>query len=320
MRALAIASLLVALLLVSLSAYLRLDHSGIGCEPWPQCYGNIGIATPSAGVDETYQRLLAETHEPLSWATPAHRLAASVLGLMIVALFLLALINRRDRVTAFLLLLLTVFLALLGVRSGGLHSPAVVVGNLVGGFAMLGLLGWLVFRNSPGSGTDRQRLHRYSLLALIFVCLQIVLGALTSANFAASACRTLPDCHGSWLPGKDVGTAFDLTREHRVGDTGFVIGGAERADIQILHRLSAILATVLTILAGVLALRSGQNLQRVGTLLIAIVTLEFAVGVASVAGDLPIILALAHNSLAALLLLTLVRLLAGSRERTYARL
>ena len=216
-------------------------------------------------------------------------------------------------------MLLTVFLALLGVRSGGLHAPAVVVGNLVGGFSMLGLLAWIVFK-SPRRGKGQPRLRRYTLLALVFLCLQIFLGALTSANFAASACRTLPDCHGSWFPGPDVTTAFDLTREHHVGETGFVIGGAERADIQKLHRLSAILATVLTIMAGVVALRARRDLQLVGTLLIVLVILEFAAGVAAIASNLPIALALAHNSLAALLLLALVRLLAGSRDPAYASL
>ena len=32
------------MLLVSLSAYLRLSHSGIGCLDWPACYGRIGEA------------------------------------------------------------------------------------------------------------------------------------------------------------------------------------------------------------------------------------------------------------------------------------
>ena len=39
MRALATVSLLFVLALVSVSAYLRLDNSGIGCADWPACYG-----------------------------------------------------------------------------------------------------------------------------------------------------------------------------------------------------------------------------------------------------------------------------------------
>lgn len=319
MRLLAIVSLLLALLLVTLSAYLRLDHSGIGCEPWPQCYGNIGIPVQHDGVGEAYQRLLADTHHPLSWATPAHRLVASVLGLLVVAMFLLSLVNRRDRTITLLLLLLTVFLALLGIRSGGLHDPAVVVGNLTGGFTMLGLLGWLVFKPPRARHSASSSARSWAVVALIALCMQILLGGLTSANFAASACRTLPDCHGSWLPGSDLATAFDLSRKHEVGNTGMVIGGAERADIHKLHRLMAMLVAALMLLAAYLAIRSGRDLNLIAATVAVLVTLEFAVGIASIATELPIALALAHNSLAALLLLATLNLLADNRSDTYIR-
>lgn len=49
MRALAIISLLFVLALVSVSAYLRLDNSGIGCADWPACYGRIGARKPKHG-------------------------------------------------------------------------------------------------------------------------------------------------------------------------------------------------------------------------------------------------------------------------------
>ena len=144
MRALAIVSLLFVLALVSVSAYLRLDNSGIGCVDWPACYGLIGAPAEGApSIGSTYERLALEAQQPMSWATPAHRLIASVLGLLILGMALLSVRQRRDRLLSFALLALTVFLAWLGIYSGGLHSPAVVMGNLGGGFAMLGLLGWM---------------------------------------------------------------------------------------------------------------------------------------------------------------------------------
>ena len=42
MKATVCLSLLLVILLVTLSAYLRLAHSGIGCADWPACYGQIG--------------------------------------------------------------------------------------------------------------------------------------------------------------------------------------------------------------------------------------------------------------------------------------
>ena len=314
MRALAIVSLLFVLALVSVSAYLRLDNSGIGCADWPACYGLIGAPeedTPSVG--STYERLALEAQQPLSWATPAHRLIASVLGLLILGMALLSVRQRRDRLLSFALLALTVFLAWLGIYSGGLHSPAVVMGNLGGGFAMLGLLGWLVFRDSRPIANAPLTVRRWVAAAVLLLCLQIALGGLTSANFAASACQTVPDCHGSWLPGGNLWTAFDLTRQQEIGPTGLALGGAERTDIHKLHRLFAVVTLLAAFVAGGLALRAG--LIAAGLVVLILVAAEFSVGVAAILTDVPIGIAVAHNWLAAILLLGLLRLLALSRNR-----
>jgi cytochrome c oxidase assembly protein subunit 15 len=313
-RALAIVSLLFVLALVSVSAYLRLDNSGIGCADWPACYGLIGVPAEGApSIGSTYERLAHEAQQPMSWATPAHRLIASVLGLLILGMALLSVSQRRDRLLSFALLTLTVFLAWLGIYSGGLHSPAVVMGNLGGGFAMLGLLGWMIFRSARPAANAPLMVRRWVVAAVLLVCLQIMLGGLTSANFAASACQTLPDCHGSWLPGGDLRAAFDLTRQHEIGPTGFALGGAERADIHKLHRLFAVATLLTALVAAIVALRAGLLAGAVTVLIL--VTAEFSVGVAAIVTDLPIAVAVAHNWLAAILLLGLLRLLALSRNR-----
>jgi cytochrome c oxidase assembly protein subunit 15 len=315
MKKLAITALILVIVLVSLSAYLRLDHSGIGCTAWPACYGNIGLPESAIpGVDDTYRRLLEEARQPLSWATPLHRLVASVLGLTILALSLSSLTLRKDRFVAFSLLALTVFLAWLGIRSTSLHSLAVVTGNLTGGFAMLGVLGWYVFRKAkpPGEEKSKSKLHTASTIAIAILAAQILLGGLTSANFAASACQTVPDCHGSWLPGADLATAFDLSREHEVGPTGIVLGGPERADIHKSHRLVAVLALVAAIIAGVSGMLARSDLRIVGAVVLSVVVIEFAVGVSAILTDIPISVAVAHNWLAGVLLLVLLKLQAES--------
>ena len=313
MQALAKTSLLLVLLLVTLSAYLRLDHSGIGCEPWPECYGNIGITADKPTAASTYERLLEEASQPLSWARPLHRLVASVLGLAILGLCLLSLNRRKDRMLSFGLLVLTVFLAWLGIYSEGLNSPAVVMGNLAGGFAMLGLLGWMVLRKPHLPNENSSSLQKWASAALVVLCLQILLGGLTSANFAASACQTVPDCHGSWLPGKEIAAAFDLSAAHTISNSGMVLGGAERAAIHKLHRLTAVLTTVIVLFAGAAAIKTGADLRVVGTVVMLLVATEFALGISAIVTSLPIGVAVAHNWIAALLLLGLLKLLAESR-------
>lgn len=175
-------SLLLVMVLVSLSAYLRLSHSGIGCADWPACYGRIGEPPATSQVlssKNAYQRIVAEASQPLAWATPLHRLVASVLGLFIVLLTVLSLKLKRDRLISIVLLGTTVFLALLGIKSGSLHSPAVVMGNLGGGFLMLGLLGWMLFKSNGGENHRRQQTSLPGMLvgaAVLALVVQILLG------------------------------------------------------------------------------------------------------------------------------------------------
>jgi len=311
-KTLATISLLFVLALVSVSAYLRLDNSGIGCANWPGCYGLIGAPAKEAPtLGSTYERLAVEAQQPLSWATPVHRLVASVLGLLVLAMALVSLRRRTDRLLSFTLLGVTVFLAWLGIYSGGLHSPAIVMANLGGGFTMLGLLGWMVIRDTRPRSDTPTNVRAWVIAALVLLCVQIALGGLTSANFAASACQTVPDCHGSWLPGRDLMTAFDLTRQHEIGPTGMATGGPERTDIHKLHRLIAGVTLVTVLVAGVVALRS--NLGSAAVVVMVLVATEFGVGLAAILTDLPIGIAVAHNWLAAILLLGLLRLLALCR-------
>lgn len=314
MRALAFTALLFVLALVAVSAYLRLGDSGIGCADWPACYGLIGTpAEEGSTLDSTHESLALDASEPVSWAASMQRFIASVLGLLVLGMALLSLRTRRDRLLTFALLGLAVFLAWLGIYRSGVYSPAVLMGNLTGGFAMLGLLGWMVVRSARPTANASQRVRRWVGAALLLLCVQIVLGGLTSANFAAAACQTVPDCHGSLFPGGALWTAFDLTRQHEIGPTGLAIGGDERADIHKLHRLVAAIALLTTLVAGFLALRARLTVAAITVLIV--VAAEFSLGIWSVLADLPIGIAVAHNWLAAVLLLVLLRLLALCRNR-----
>lgn len=316
MSALAKISLLLVIVLVSLSAYLRLAHSGIGCADWPGCYGRIGDAPAVSQVipaADAYQQLLLERSEPLSWATPLHRLVASVLGLLIVFMAFLSIRAKQQRLITFALLALTVYLAVLGIRSGSLHDPAVVMGNLAGGFCMLGLLGWMVFGSQQRhEGNARNRWLTLAAIALLSI--QILLGGLTSANFAATSCKTLPDCHGSWWPGSSLTTALDLTRKHQVTSSGQAIGGEERLAIHKAHRLGSILTVLFTVFAALAALRADSAYRTVAMIIVALVIIEFLIGVTAILTSLPISLAVAHNWFAGMLLLALLKLFALMRK------
>jgi heme A synthase len=93
-----------------------------------------------------YLRLAPDPQEVMSWARPMHRLVASTIGLLVLGLVGLSLLRQKNRAVCFVLLGLTVFLAWLGIYSEGSENPAVVMGNQAGGFAMLGCFAWLVYK------------------------------------------------------------------------------------------------------------------------------------------------------------------------------
>ncbi len=314
MRALAIFSLILALVLLALGAYLRLDQAGVGCADWPGCYGRIGA--PQDGVPtvgSTLERLTGDLGKPAHWPRRAHRLVASTLGLLALGLCVIAVRTRRQRVPAVAVLALVVFLAWLGMYSAGLHRPAVVMGNLLGGFALLALLGWMVFRGARPRANAPRAVRRWVAAAALLLGLQIALGGLVSANFAAVACTTVPACDGSWLPGGDLWAAFDLDRELAVDAEGRVLTGPEQADIHKLHRLVGAVTAATILVATLLALRARLGASALAVLVVA--ALEFLVGVLAVAYDIPIGVAVTHNLLAAVLLLGLLRLHALCRNR-----
>jgi len=171
----------------------------------------------------------------------------------------------------------------------------------------------MVFTKDPRTRHGTRAVKGMAIFAIVVLSVQIALGGLTSANFAASSCQTLPDCHGSWMPGKALATAFDLTRQHEVTPMGQAIGGQERLAIHKAHRISAVLALAVILLAAFTALRASDRYRIPAIVLMVLVSLEFGVGIAAILTSLPISLAVAHNWMAGLILLVLLKLTALSR-------
>ena len=93
---LARAGAVLAFFVVMLGAWVRLTDAGLGCPDWPGCYGRLVV--PDAAMSPA--ELGAEYARPLeagkAWREMIHRYLASTLGLMCVALAVIAWRNRRD--------------------------------------------------------------------------------------------------------------------------------------------------------------------------------------------------------------------------------
>ena len=101
---------------------------------------------------------------------------------------------------------------------------------------------------------------------------------------------------------------MDLSRSHEINSEGFVIGGSERQAIHQLHRIVALITAVTVLFVGILAIKGQSATRPIGIFVCLVVALEFLIGVVSVQSNVPIGIAVAHNWLAGLLLLGLLKL------------
>ena len=165
---------------------------------------------------------------------------------------------------------------------------------------------WLEHPSSPGTRPERL----LTALVLAVVVGQIALGGWTSTNYAALACTDFPTCHGAWWPEADFGEAFVLWRGLGIDYEFGVLDNPARVAIQLTHRIGALVTLVLVLgLAAAIDLRSRNPAARgIAVAAGALVVLQFALGVANVLLSLPLPVAVAHNGVAMLLLLSLVTL------------
>ena len=295
------ASTLLVFVVVVLSAYLRLAGSGLGCEDWPACYA---VFKPEGGAWQD----IAALHVPIpAWATLTHRLVATVLGVFILGITIMAVARRRESrihvLIAVILLGITLFLSVLGYKTPSPLLPWVTLSNLLGGMAMLALLWWLGQRltgNTPGM------MDAWMRLGLIVLLFQIALGGWVSANYAAAACPALPGCEG-WLTG-DAGCAFNPARALDVTPQGAVRADENTKLVHMVHRMGAVAAFLYLGWLGWRATRLGKPWRTAAIALLVFLLLQVLLGLAMITLRLPLSLVTLHNAVAALLLLTLVNL------------
>jgi len=319
---LALLAAVVAFFVIVLGAWVRLSHAGLGCPDWPGCYGHITWPDEHHEVtaaNEAFPERPVETHK--AWREMVHRYLAGALVLLVLAINVLAWrggqVTRRIRGLAALIALLIVFQALLGMWTVTLKLlPWVVTAHLLGGMSTFALLAWLSLRSrSPRAVSDGpalRRLRRWLVVALVVLAGQITLGGWTTANYAALACPDLPTCGGQWWPDTDFAEAFVVWREIGVDYEGGILDQPARAAIHMSHRVGALLTLAVLLFTGFLATRV-TGIQRIGLLLMALVCLQFTLGVMNIAWQLPLPNAVAHNGVAALLLGTLLWALSASR-------
>lgn len=298
-------------IVIILGAYTRLKDAGLGCPDWPGCYGHILAPT----TNEHFNQVAVYK----AWLEMIHRYVAGSLGLLILYIAIKSLFIRNKFPQLWIythcVLGLVILQALLGMLtvSLGLY-PVVVMLHLVGGFSILALLFWILLTIKYNKHHNFvQPIYHVKLLTLaciIVLFCQIALGGWTSANYAALVCADFPTCQGNLWPNMDWYNAFNFTKVGIFASPGEPLENDARVAIQMAHRLGALLSTIMISVLAYVLLRTKKNSLRIPSIILLILLCaQITLGIMNVLLELPVMISLTHNAVAALLFLCLIYIL-----------
>ncbi|MEC8147189.1 MAG: COX15/CtaA family protein [Pseudomonadota bacterium] len=300
----------LAFIVILYGAYVRLTDAGLGCPDWPGCYGKLVVSdlnspnfnfAPGMDYGKAYREMV-------------HRYLAGLLGFGILVLFSCYWINGHSRKffsAETMLLPMIMFQAFLGLLTVTLLlKPLIVTGHLIGGFVTLSLLWWSFLRNrfSPVKTVSLPAFYRpFIIFCLIILSIQIFLGGWTSTNYAALACTDLPNCQGVLIPNLDFKQAFTLWRGIGQNFEYGVLDSIARTTIHFTHRVWAIVTAIAIVgLVVYTLIACDKKLKIMASIVCGILIAQVLLGVTNVLANLPIYIAVAHNGVAALLVLGLL--------------
>lgn len=340
---LALAAFVLAIFVIVLGAFTRLVDAGLGCPDWPGCYGHLlwpNDAQEVAAAEEKFPD--APVEHDKTWPEVVHRYFAGTLGLFILAIAMISVRARKATLQSSLqkiplklplfLLALVILQAAFGMWTVTLKLwPKVVTAHLLGGFATLSFL-WLLVQRLGGYrwclGTNQldalRALKPWLLLALLVVVCQIALGGWVSSNYAALACPDIPQCLNQWLPPADFKTGFNVWQDIGPNYLGGQLDNHARTAIHLTHRVGAVIVLISLLILGIKLLQlKVREISQWVYLLWAILFLQILLGVSNIIFALPLWVAVGHNAVGAVLLITIISIIyrvytakSGEREVT----
>ena len=315
---LALMAFVLAFVVVGLGAFTRLVDAGLGCPDWPGCYGHL------LWPDQEHEIALANRAFPdtpvidgKAWPEMVHRYFAGILGLLILAIAVVAVRKRSIQGYPFrqplFMLVLVVVQALFGMWTVTLKLwPQVVTLHLMGGFATLALLAVLMQRLSgyrwvaPVDTIEKLlNLKPWLILGIVVVAVQVSLGGWTASNYAAFACLPgeFPSCQGSYWPDMDFLQGFNILQDIGPNYLGGLLDNEARTAIHYIHRTGALITTVYLLILFFLCLRTGYKpMAKSALFMLVVLAVQVILGVGNVMMAMPLAIAVAHNIVGAVLL------------------
>ena len=301
----------LAFVVIALGAWTRLVDAGLGCPDWPGCYGFVVFPTNEAEI------ALAEARYPtfpydINKAIPevVHRYFAAALGFLAIIMVYYSFKQNENKNIRRWTIGLLIFICCQGLFGyltvSLLLLPIIVTAHLFGGFTPLTLFFLIFLMSGKFDILEKMaipRLKTIAGIALAVLLFQIFLGVWTSTNYASLACADFPTCQGTYIPEMDFKNGFNLNQEVGPNYLYGLLDNPSRVAIHYSHRVSAILVTVvfLILISKLWFSNAAPLASTIGILLLT----QISLGIINVVYVLPLYVAIAHNLVAALLLLTI---------------
>ena len=307
-RRLLLLALPLTFFVIVAGAFVRLSDAGLGCPDWPGCYGKLVGVADAATANARYPQ--SDYDLKKAWIEVGHRYIAGILGLLLLVAAVADWRHRRRFRLPQLLLLAVTIQATLGMLTVTEKlRPIIVVSHLLGGLTILALLvAACVNRplSTPITPTAAARLRRLWNVAAAVIIVQIALGGWVSANYAGLACPDFPLCQGGIAPPVIDFSGYLPWRELHKNADGSAVNAATLATIHWLHRLVAVV--VIAVFAAFIILLHKNDLRRESRGLTWVLTTQIALGIINVIWQLPLWAAVAHNAVAAVLVIKIAAL------------
>jgi heme A synthase len=266
----AIATAIATFVLLIVGSMVHGTGSSLACPDWPLCYGSF-FPKMTNGVEYEH----------------SHRLVATGVGMMTVALTVMLLLQKGRRLfkLGVAATLLVIFQGILGGITVLYRLPrAISIAHLATSMCFFSLMIIIALRTAPVPPAVPQRLgsaRRWLLAAWAVVLGQIVLGGMVRHTASGLACLDVPLCNGALWP---------ITSPEKV---------------QMIHRFGALVATAVSISVALFVRREAEGselVRRLALAPIALVFIQVALGVASVLSLLDLTIITSHLAVGAALL------------------
>ena len=289
----------MSLLIVFLSTHIRLGEAGLGCSPWPDCYAQLSFADGPKGLqipDTAFKTFRS-----------MHRSIASILGLNILVIMLIALWFRKETspLLPVLMFMVVLFLSILGIATPTRSLPLVTLGNILGGIVLSGLVWRQILATK-----DRPEKPAPFILFLVSITLtvQLISGAWASANYTGSACPELLSCTYTSNISESLLDSVNVFRRLILDSDYHLILNETSSIIQFNHRLIAVLLLIIIVAALWKVKREYPALLKPLMVVSVIFIAEFILGIVNVLAEMPLWTNTLHNLLAVMLLFATINL------------